>query len=1166
MNEAQRHALASIQFSSVLGANEIWSPLSHHVDGLHPHAFAELTRAVAAAEARPRSTPTGLVLSGEKGVGKTHMLGWLRQHVQDRGGAFFMPKLIDGASFWSGAVHGVVTRLLGADGGQLGRMLHTLTTLTGCDRELGLRVRGMIKIDPAGLRAFAEKVEELDAEVAETCRDTLRALILYQAKGEEREIGHSFLVFPDGIEEADRAEWGFRERIKPPQLIFHELCRLFALTGPVVLAVDQVDTVIAQSARTVGDGLADRLADGLMNLREETVRTLVVAACIPKSWELITSRAVNSAADRFTVLELATAMPDAAVASAIVERHLGGLFGALGFVPPHPTWPVLPVAFDDPEVASFTPRRLLQRLDAHVRACLARGRVDELTRFAGAAEDNPTPPPATPSDAAVLDARFEALRAAVDVEAPLDPAHEDERMSALLDAGLRAYVHEQNRQDLTVDTDVQPSLHARLRCTLDEATESEEHWSFRAIAHRHHRAVQARLRSATLESGIQPGVSVRHLVILRNIPFSRGRVTADMLEALESANGRALPVQTEDLRTFAALGRMLAEHAPGLINWLVSRQPASRTQLFTKILGGANGGVATARTTHPTGPQAGEDAVATGNSDVGLAEPTGLSPNGEATASSQAISAVTDPSSSADSDPRPPMVRESVSAVEPPTTGVAEGSPVRSSVPDRGGEFGPVSPSAGSGAEGPAADQVPTALANAVGAAAAPGNSAPSPTWGHPASPTAPAVAVEAKSAHTPAPPAESPEPTITVGRYRDTGREFRLPLVLLRKHVSVFAGSGSGKTVLLRRLVEEAALHGVSSILVDTNNDLARLGDRWPASPLGWNPGDAERAERYFAETEVIVWTPRREAGRPLSLNPLPDFSGVLDDPDEFRIAVDASVAGLLPRAGLTARKLATGQAVLTQALTFFAREVGGDLHAFVELLADLPDEASTLRDARPLAAAVATEFTAAMINDPVFGGAGTRLDPGALLTPAPGKRARVSVISCIGLPTSAQQQTFVNQLQLALFAWIKRNPAGDRPLGGLLVLDEAHTFVPSRGTTASSASSLQLAAQARKYGLGLVYATQAPKALHNMVTGNTATQFFGRLNASAHMQTATELARAKGGTVDDISRLAAGRFYGATEGAAFGKLAVPMCLSHHPSSALTEEEVIRRAIGEEY
>jgi hypothetical protein len=39
-------------------------------------------------------------------------------------------------------------------------------------------------------------------------------------------------------------------------------------------------------------------------------------------------------------------------------------------------------------------------------------------------------------------------------------------------------------------------------------------------------------------------------------------------------------------------------------------------------------------------------------------------------------------------------------------------------------------------------------------------------------------------------------------------------------------------------------------------------------------------------------------------------------------------------------------------------------------------------------------------MIVDPLFGGAGTPLDPGTLLTPAPVKRARASVISFVGLP----------------------------------------------------------------------------------------------------------------------------------------------------------------------
>lgn len=412
-----------------------------------------------------------------------------------------------------------------------------------------------------------------------------------------------------------------------------------------------------------------------------------------------------------------------------------------------------------------------------------------------------------------------------------------------------------------------------------------------------------------------------------------------------------------------------------------------------------------------------------------------------------------------------------------------------------------------------------------------------------------------------PPPPTESAEPFIVLGRNIETGAAFQVPLLQLRKHTVVFAGSGSGKTVLLRRLVEEAALQGVSSILIDTNNDLARLGDPWPTPPGTWGPRDEQRSEEYLSETEVVVWTPRREAGRPLALNPLPDFTGVLDNADEFRTSIDASISSLLPRTGLSGRKLQTGTAVLTEALRYFARRGGTELSDFVALLADLPEGISTVRNASRLAQEAADLLHAAMINDPVFGGSGERLDPGMLLTPSAGKRARISVISCIGLATTDQRRTFVSQLQLALFAWIKRNPAGDRPIGGLLVLDEAQTFAPSREVTASTASTLTLATQARKYGLGLIYATQAPKALHSMVSGNAATQFIGLPNAPVHIQAAQELARSKGGRVDDISRLPQGRFYGATEGVAFGKLNIPMCLSHHPSSALTEEEVIDRA-----
>ncbi|MEU7741905.1 DUF87 domain-containing protein [Nonomuraea sp. NPDC049158] len=402
----------------------------------------------------------------------------------------------------------------------------------------------------------------------------------------------------------------------------------------------------------------------------------------------------------------------------------------------------------------------------------------------------------------------------------------------------------------------------------------------------------------------------------------------------------------------------------------------------------------------------------------------------------------------------------------------------------------------------------------------------------------------------------------IPVGKRLDTGADLELKLSTLARHTAVFAGSGSGKTVFLRRLVEECALHGVSSIVLDSNNDLARLGDPWPTPPLGWGADDADKAARYLAETEVVVWTPGRSRGRPLSFQPLPDFAAVADDRDELDSALGLAVAALARRAnvdGATA-KASKGKAVLRQALEHFARMGGGDFPAFLGMLAALPFQVSRIDRADQIAAELGQLLTAATINDPLFAGDGEPADPGQLLTPSAGKRARVSVISFIGLSDDTKPG-FVNQLQMALFSWIKRNPARGRPLNGLYVMDEAQALVPATPKTEALASTLTLASQARKYGLGLVFATQAPRGLHNQIAGNATTQFIGRMNSPTQISVVQTLARARGGRADRVGRLDTGQFYTASEGISELLIRTPQCLSHHPADPLTEEEIMRRA-----
>jgi hypothetical protein len=177
---------------------------------------------------------------------------------------------------------------------------------------------------------------------------------------------------------------------------------------------------------------------------------------------------------------------------------------------------------------------------------------------------------------------------------------------------------------------------------------------------------------------------------------------------------------------------------------------------------------------------------------------------------------------------------------------------------------------------------------------------------------------------------------------------------------------------VLIRRIVEECVLHGVSSIVLDPNNDLARLGDGWPEPPPSWRASDREKAADYLAHTDVVVWTPRRSSGRPLSFQPLPDFPSVLDDDDEFAEAVEAAVASLEPRAMVTGRaaKAHLGRAILRKAVEHYGRRGGTRLQGLIDTLADPPDGTIDIDGAGKIATGLAQTLTAEMVNDPLFGG----------------------------------------------------------------------------------------------------------------------------------------------------------------------------------------------------
>jgi hypothetical protein len=276
-------------------------------------------------------------------------------------------------------------------------------------------------------------------------------------------------------------------------------------------------------------------------------------------------------------------------------------------------------------------------------------------------------------------------------------------------------------------------------------------------------------------------------------------------------------------------------------------------------------------------------------------------------------------------------------------------------------------------------------------------------------------------------------------------GRSETLPTGLLTRHTAIFAGSGSGKTVLLRRIVEEAALLGIPAIVIDTNNDLARLGELWPVRPTAFSDDDAQHAQRYKQTVEVVVWTPGLAGGRALNLAVLPDFT-VITDEEEREQAVDMAWATLVPLIRATGSTKDLKEGLLKDALRAFARRPKGGIDGFISFIADLPDGVSKLTKAQKLASDMSDQLIAKIAVNPLLNAAGQKLDPATLFVAKKSGKTRISVINFSGLHADASRQDFVNQLQMALFTFIRKHPT-ETPR--LYVLDEAQNFAPSAAST---------------------------------------------------------------------------------------------------------------------
>lgn len=1131
--EAALSALRKVNFDWTAHIDEIWVDQPHETDQLQSVIRAELEDYLDDLKDNASSaSPLGVPLLGPAGSGKTHLLGVLRRQALLRKMYFILVDMTDVADFWETVSLGYLRSLqqpLGDGRRQVDHWLDRMIAL------YGQSVRKANDIPKQRPPALINRAEELIAQVRIKHRaevqehvDVLRALILFSCDHTDiNDLGYKWL---QGlvIDDEELGVFGFRQKNQTPSRIVRGISWLLSLTGPTVLALDQLDAIVAEHELSRGEGntegateqqrrssaIIQGIASGLLELRDLTRRSLCVVSSLEATWDVLDRQATVSMVDRFDSKLLLKPGTGPAVYQELVVRRLSPAYTEHGFAPPYPSYPYADAFFE--HYKRSTPRELLKACEAHRKVC----RKTRLLVEAPAKDSQVPGAPTEPDWFGEITRLIDAERQKVDPSS-LTSDDTETLQDKVVEALCEALVIENPVPEsvlTVVDKDFMGTgnydpLHARLRLILTSERERERHHSFRYLEKSHHSAFLARLKAALTASGVDEKLSFRGLTILRCSKPPSGVATAKLLAEVEARGGKIVAPKKDDLATLLVIQRFLgaADEPKHFEEWLQRARPVSTMECFAATVENLFGAVRAASSSAGSAGAVSAGAV-----------------------SASASSAVASPAS-ASAPIAAPQLASSPSAAPPIVDSSNAAKPH-------------------------------VAVTSLVTQPESKSTEAPAPTPTERGTAQHGTTSVDAKPASG---DVASRLSFLPIGRRLAGGEPSELVGIELERvpyHTCVFAGSGSGKTVFLKRVIEEAALLGIPSIVLDGANDLSRLGFPWSSRPDVFSDEDARKAELYHANTEVVIWTPGAASGNPMRLNPLPDFAafagGGREREADLNAAIEVAATSIgdmiIKQRGNTAVKQ---HAILRGTLRYFAAK-GGTIQDLVALLREPPEDVTDpFEKGDKLARELSELLHAEIQNDPLIGGTGTPLDPSLLFRASKPGKTRVSVLSLVGLPNYDQKRRFVDQLAGTLFSWIKKNPAPPGGILGLLVMDEAKDFVPSGKAVPGKENVIRLAAQARKYGLGLLFATQEPKSIEHTIVSNCSTLLGGKMSSPTAIDALQQLLADKGTRVTDVGSLKRGLFYFSTGSDKPRKVATSLCLSYHPSTPPSEAEVLDAA-----
>ncbi len=333
-------------------------------------------------------------------------------------------------------------------------------------------------------------------------------------------------------------------------------------------------------------------------------------------------------------------------------------------------------------------------------------------------------------------------------------------------------------------------------------------------------------------------------------------------------------------------------------------------------------------------------------------------------------------------------------------------------------------------------------------------------------------------------------------------------------RHIGVIGASGSGKTVLSKVIIEEMMKQNLPVLAIDPQGDIASL-----------ICAKSVEGKEIVNQMKYLIFTPGSNKAEnltldPFALKPLKENIESADYNEYERSVLDDISMTLLNLLNLDPTKKTTEKAFLEavikdswqndESLSFkslaeymLSVEEIAPVHGGSKIPVDqLIKKSQREKLARELMAL-------AVGTDGAFFRGGKRMN----LQELDGDKYNLYVVHLGSVGTDVKKRQMVlSWIIRSIYDWMLRNPPPDQSLRLLFYIDEVADFLPPHPRYPPSKKMLMLLLrQARKYGVGVMLATQSPGDIDYKAFDNTSTLFLGKIQTKQSITKILDMIEAK-------------------------------------------------------